>query len=293
MISMKGPNTWLSFYDVEKGKMEKNPVRKFQKVVSFNFVDSKNLVMSAMQNGQTDIYLYTIASTTTRKLTDDYYDDLYPAYISANGIHGIMFSSNREDDTLVSKRYESQVMNKQLDLFFYDLDANQNVLYRITATPYANETFPQNFNDSEFCFLSDANGVRNRHVGRFERVFDHNQKTYRFISKETDELDSVQVRTNVPLDSAIDRSTVTLQDSSYEKVYKIGGVTSNYTNYTFGIQSQSVVPEKSLTLDMFRTKGRQQFRKYDITSTAATDKVPNMEYMNGLLKLMPSPSQIA
>ena len=34
-----------------------------------------------------------------------------------------------------------------------------------------------------FCFLSDANGVRNRYTGHFEKVFDHNQKTYRFIIK--------------------------------------------------------------------------------------------------------------
>ncbi len=283
-ISEKGPFTWLSFYDIEKGKTEKNPVRKFQRVLSFNFVDSKNLVMSAMQNGQSDIYLYTIASTTTRKLTDDYFDDLYPAYVTADSMRGIMFSSNREDDTLMPKRYESQLMNKQLDLFFYDLDANQNALYRITNTPYANETFPQNFSDKEYCFLSDANGVRNRYTGHFERVFDHNQKTYRFVSKESDEPDSVQVRENIPLDSAIDRSVVTLTDSSFEKVYKISGISAPFTNYTYGILAQSIVPEKQLALDMFRIKGRLQFSKYDIGSTAAPGKAPNMEYMNQILR---------
>lgn len=283
-IIEKGGNTWLYFYDIEKGKLTKNPVRKFQRVLSFNFVDSKQLVMSALQNGQSDIYLYTIASTTTRKLTDDYYDDLYPAYIQADSMHGIMFSSNREDDTLVSKRYESQIMSKQLDLFFYDLDANSNALYRITNTPYANETYPQNFSDKEYCYLSDANGVGNRYTGHFERVFDHNQKTYRFVSKESDELDSVQVAVNVPLDSAIDRTVVTLQDSSFEKVYKIGGVTAPYTNYTHSILAQSIAPDKQLALDMFRVKSKFQFRKYDISSTAAPGKAPNMEYMNQLLR---------
>src|ERR1043165_31361 len=104
----KRSNTFIRFYDLEKKKFEKNPIRKFQKLVSFNFVDSKQLVMSAVQNGQTDIYLYTIASTTTRKLTDDFYDDLQPAYVTAKGIRGIMFASNREGDTVVPHRYESQ-----------------------------------------------------------------------------------------------------------------------------------------------------------------------------------------
>ena len=68
IIRDRGPKYCYYFYDLEKRKTEINPVRKFQKVVSFNFVDSKQLVMSAMQNGQTDIFLYTIASTTTRKI---------------------------------------------------------------------------------------------------------------------------------------------------------------------------------------------------------------------------------
>jgi Tol biopolymer transport system component len=123
-------------------------VRKFQKVVDFSFVDDKQLVLSGVQNGQSDIYLYTIASTTTRKITDDYYDDRHAAYIKSDSIRGIMFSSNREDETLTQQRYESQVMQKQFDIFFYDLDGNSNRLYRISSTPYANESYPQNLNDS-------------------------------------------------------------------------------------------------------------------------------------------------
>jgi hypothetical protein len=280
---------YLTLYDLETGKKQVNPVRKFQKVVSFEYTDSKQLVMSAMQNGQTDIYLYTIASTTTRKLTDDYFDDLYPAYITADSIRGIMFSSNREDDTLHQQRYESQVMNKQFDLFFYDLDANNNVLYRVTSTPLANETYPQNFNDKSFCFLSDANGVRNRHIGHFESVFDHNQKTYRFVVKESDEEDSVQVRLEVPLDSAIDRSAVILKDSSFERVFKTGGVTASYTNYTHGILAQSVVPGKNMALDLYRINGKVQLRKYDITSTASQGKALETEYMLQLQKRSNAP----
>ncbi len=61
IISDRGPNTQLTFYDMEKGKTTVNPVRKFQRVLGFSFVDSKQLVLSATQNGQSDIYLYTIS----------------------------------------------------------------------------------------------------------------------------------------------------------------------------------------------------------------------------------------
>lgn len=279
MIKERRAQIFLWMYDLETGKKTVAPIRKFQKVVSFSFVDSKQLVMSATQNGQSDIYLYTIASTTTRKLTDDYFDDLDPAYISADGIRGIMFSSDREDDTVKPQRYESQIMKKQLDLFFYDLDANQNVLYRITNTPYANESHPQNFSDKEFCFLSDANGLRNRYTGHFETTFDHYQKTYRFVNKETDEEDSVQVRQEVPLDSAIDRTTVVFQDSSVEKVYKVSGVNTSYTNYTHSILAQSIIPSKNLTLDFFKIGNKPQLRKYPVDLTAERGKAPVMDYM--------------
>ncbi len=278
-INDKRSDIFIRFYDIEKKKMEKNPIRKFQKVVSFSFMDSKQLVMSAVQNGQTDVYLYNIASTTTRKITDDYFDDLYPAYISADSIRGIMFASNRESDTLQPQRYESQVMNKQMDLFFYDLDANQNVLYRITSTPFANETSPQNLNDSMFCFLSDNNGVRNRYIGHFESVFDHNQKTIRFITKETGDLDSVQVPANVSAETMIDRSIEELKDTSFQKVYKVGGVTASYTNYTYNIREQTIVPQKNLALDMFRIGNKVQFRKYNTESTASPGRAPVMDYM--------------
>ncbi len=284
IISDKRSNIFIRFYDTETKKMEKNPVRKFQKIVSFSYVDSKQLVMSAIQNGQTDIYLYNIASTTTRKLTDDYFDDLYPAYIEADSVRGIMFASNREDDTLRPLRYESQsVNNRQLDLFFYDLNANQNFLYRVTSTPFSNESYPQNFSEKDFCFLSEENGVRNRHIGHFESVFDHNEKSIRFILKETGELDSIQATANVSAASMLDPASEQLKDTSSAKVYKLGGATAAYTNYTYNIREQTVVPQKNLALDVFKIKNKIQLRKYSLQSTATTSE-PVFDYMMQLQK---------
>ncbi|MCX6197911.1 MAG: hypothetical protein NTY88_01645 [Bacteroidetes bacterium] len=284
IISDKRSNIFIRFYDTETKKMEKNPVRKFQKVVSFSYVDSKQLVMSAIQNGQTDIYLYNVASTTTRKLTDDYFDDLYPAYIEADSVRGIMFASNREDDTLRPLRYESQrVNNRQLDLFFYDLNASQNFLYRVTSTPFADESFPQNFSEKEFCFLSEENGVRNRHIGHFETVFDHNEKNIRFVSKETGELDSVQVPANISATSMLDPANDQLKDTSIAKVYKLGGATAAYTNYTHNIREQTIISQKNLALDVFKIKNKIQLRKYNLQSTGTTSE-PVFDYMIQLQK---------
>jgi hypothetical protein len=278
VIKDKRSQIFLYLYDLETGKKEVNPIRKFQKVVSFGFAgDSKTLVLSAIQNGQTDVYLYTLASTTTRKITNDYFDDLYPAYIQADSMRGIMFSSNRDDEELAEWRYESQNIKTTLDLFFYDL--GKNSLHRVTNTPFADETYPQNFSDSSFCFLSEENGVRNRYIGHFETVFDHNNKKYRFIDNEYKELDSVVVRENVWLDSALDLSAVTLRDSSIIPVYKIAGVTAAFSNYTYNIREQSVVPEKNLALDVFQRRGKLQFYKYALKGNPDKGAGKSTEYI--------------
>ncbi|MFN8287027.1 MAG: hypothetical protein U0V74_09760 [Chitinophagales bacterium] len=288
-ISEKRAQIFLRLYDMETGKIEVNPVRKFQKVISFSFVDSKTLVMSAMQNGQTDIYLYTIASTTTRKITDDYYDDLNPSYISADSVRGIMFSSNRPDDTLRGGRYEGQTSMKNHDLFFYDLDANNNILYRITGTPNANETYPQNFSETDFSFLSDENGTRNRFIGHLESVFDHNQNTYHFINKETEEEDSVSIPENVTIDSVMDMQSITVKRVSKEKVYKLSGVTAPYTNNTYGIWEQSTAPGKKQALDLIHRNGKPQFLKYNLNEYTSAGNTPVTEYRNKLQAQLSEP----
>lgn len=274
-INDRRTQTFIRFYDMETKKIEVNPVRKFQKVISFSFVDSKQLVMSAVQNGQSDIYLYTIASTTTQKITDDYFDDLNPAYISADSVRGIMFSSNRPDDTLKAGRYESQSLLPTQDLFFYNL--NNGALYRVTSTPFANETYPQNFNDSMFCYLSDETGIRNRYVGHFESTFDHNETTYYYTDNESGDADSISVPTGILANSALDLSTVTVTGSSVRPVFKITGVTTSFTNYTRDIREQSTVPAKNLTLDYAFIDNKPRFYKYNLTTGAGN--APVTEYM--------------
>lgn len=279
IISDKRSEIFLRLYDIATGKMEVNPVRKFQKVISINFVDSKQLVLSAIQNGQTDIYIYTIASTTTRKITDDYFDDLYPAYIEADSLRGIMFSSNRSDDTLRPGRYESQTILKTHDLFFYDLNTNSNILARITNTPFANETYPQNFSSSEYSFLSEANGIRNRFVGYFDNVFDHKEKKFVFYNKEYNEMDSIMVREQVVFDSLYDNNTAELKRTEIVDVYKTGGVTRAYTNYTHNIREQSTQQGRENVLEMLHVNGRPAFYKHVISATAYNGLVPMTESM--------------
>ena len=159
----------------EKGKPRKEirRIEKFTKVTSFSYADAKTLAFSGVRNSQTDIFLYTIASQTVKQITNDFYDDFTPSVVMVDSIRGVVFASNRTDDTLRKEKYESQTFAKQTDLFFYDLDDESGTLYRITNTPNANESYPQQFNDKYFSYLSEANGIRNQYVSTLELSLIH------------------------------------------------------------------------------------------------------------------------
>lgn len=272
----------LTQYDMEKKKKETSRIEKFQKVFSFSYAgDSKKAVLSAMQKGQTDVFLYTIPSQTVRQITDDYYDDLQPVYVEVNGENGILFASNREDDTLRKAKYESQVFDKHTDLFFYNLDYGDNVLYRITKTPGANESNPQPFSAGYYSYLSEANGIRNHFIGKLETVFDHNQKTYRFLNKETEEEDSITLPESVVFDSVFEAGTVTVKSVTDEKVYRTQGKNAQISNFSSGVWEQSFAIAKNVQLLNFLKKGKSEFYSYplDTSITPSPQQYTTTEYI--------------
>ncbi|MEZ5146179.1 MAG: hypothetical protein R2759_03555 [Bacteroidales bacterium] len=78
----------------------------------------RQLVMSAVVRGQTDIFIYDIGSNSFKQITKDHFDDLNPRFI--NTPSGIIFSSNRVSDTLrFEMKYKQEKVQKRYDLFYY------------------------------------------------------------------------------------------------------------------------------------------------------------------------------
>ena len=256
----------------EKGKpwKEFHRVEKFSKVTSFSYADPKTLAFSAIRNGQSDIFLYTISSQTVKQITNDFYDDFTPAVVMVDSIRGVVFASNRSDDTLRKEKYESQTFDKQTDLYFYDLDDESNTLYRITNTPNANESYPQPFNDEYFSYLSESNGIRNQYLATLEQVFDHNQKTYQYHNKESNEDDSISLPEDVDYRQVLDTSIITVTGVTKDQVFRTQGKTHQLSNFSTNIVEQNLAPEKNLALDRVLKKGRYEFYKYEI-NTAKPD----------------------
>jgi WD40 repeat protein len=161
----KGTNR-IYFYDMETGKADWKEMFNIDKVVDFSFSqDGFNMVLSAVKDGQTDIYTFNNAANTYTKITDDLADDRYPRFI--NNSSEILFSSNRQNDTLGSD-YTKNFSKATYDLFVYDVKSKSPVLTRITQTPWNNETMPFQIKKHEFLCLSDANGIINRCFAKYD-----------------------------------------------------------------------------------------------------------------------------
>lgn len=171
----------LYTYTMDSHKLEGRRIVNFQKILSFSYSDDgTKFAMSATQDGQTDIYIFTAASNAFEQLTNDVYDDLTPRFIDHS--NRIIFSSNRPDDTL-RLGGDYMKMQKHHDIYEYNYATHSNVLRRITNTPNADETDPTDYTAGYVSYLSDASGVVNRYLASVDSTisFVDTSAHYRYV----------------------------------------------------------------------------------------------------------------
>lgn len=185
IIDFHPSGTILSIITERKGLLEFNQInlqtRKktkqsifgYQKILSMAYSpNGRDLVFSAIRRGQSDIFVFNIASASSRQLTKDFYDDLNPSYL--RGGTEIIFSSNRINDTLEE---EPKILKPGLppthDLFIYNLAAESKVLRRVTDTPNANEMQPMEYEPGFLTYIGDQNGIYNRYIARLDSSITH------------------------------------------------------------------------------------------------------------------------
>ena len=158
----------LFFYRLDLKKLERLNLLYFEKILDFDFSDDgAQMVLSAVKSGQTDLYVYDIASGTNVQLTNDPEDDLHPRFI--NESQQIVFSSNRSSDTLVPVQEVSKPKTVPYhDLFIYDYKSRSNVLKRLDEGKYWDKNYPAQAGQKEFLYLGDQNGIINRYAASFD-----------------------------------------------------------------------------------------------------------------------------
>jgi hypothetical protein len=167
--------TLLYFYSPDDKTMDKQQLFNIEKILDFSYSQNgKMLAVSGVNLGQSDIYVYNLASHTFEQITKDIYDDLNPRFI--NNSSELLFSSNRPNDSI--KYTNAEEMNSitaplenvsdRYDIFLYDYNKRKPVLRKVTDTPDVNELFPMQYSKRYLTYLSDQNGVFNRYIARLD-----------------------------------------------------------------------------------------------------------------------------
>lgn len=166
---------WL--YDLATKSKLPRELDQYSNIRSFDFSGNGRLaVLSADLGGQNDLFLISSRRDRTRRLTNDIYDDLDPAFIP--NTNSIIFSSNRTNDTtnLMQRGYKEVTRN--YNLFVHNLDTTENVVKRLTNT-LSNDYYPQALDENNFYYLSDQRGIvnlfrYNRETGIYSQVTNYN-----------------------------------------------------------------------------------------------------------------------
>ncbi|MEX2589430.1 MAG: hypothetical protein WD334_04435, partial [Chitinophagales bacterium] len=88
-----------------------------------------------------------------------------------DGKEGIIFRSNRLNDTLKTVDADTNRVGQSYDLYFYNTNDRKQILTRVTNDPYSIEKMPQQLDEKHFTYLSDKNGISNRYAAYFEDEF--------------------------------------------------------------------------------------------------------------------------
>ena len=168
---------WLYHYSLETKKYTKRQLFNLEKVLDFAYNHNGTmLAMSAVQKGNSDIFIYHLAANSYQRITKDVYDDFHPRFI--NKSKELVFSSNRSNDTIRFDTYRNKTqlsdsIKRNMDIFIYEYTKKKNVLKRITNTPNADEIFPMPYENQYISYIGDENGIQNRYIARFDSVISY------------------------------------------------------------------------------------------------------------------------
>ncbi|MBO9572511.1 MAG: hypothetical protein J7497_09935, partial [Chitinophagaceae bacterium] len=159
----------LFVYDmVARLKRVKQVITQFEQVQDMKFmIDPNLLLLSAVRNGQSDIFIYNISEDSFEQVTNDSYADLDASFVSFPSKSGIIFSSNRPNPNI--KGGDTGMPLNRFNIFLAD-NYNRSEFRQITQLTnmkYGDARYPAQYNVQHFTFIRDENGISNRYAGFF------------------------------------------------------------------------------------------------------------------------------
>ncbi len=243
----------IYFYRIEEKKTEERNLLYFDKVLSFSYSpDGSKLVLSAVKDGVTDIYIHTIASGSNDQITRDVADDLDASFLKDNPGE-IIFSSNRLSDTLINDGNPFEKVSPAFDLFTYNIEKRGNLLVRLSEGSYTSRYNAEGIARNRFLYIGDNNGIMNRYVSVFDSSVSYIDTTthYRYYIKSSP---ITNYDRNIENQSALNAS-----DTYGEVIFNKG----KFNLRKGSLSSSQAVPENEIALTVFRKEQNKLFHKSD------------------------------
>ena len=258
----------LMTYDLDskKSKVADFPPR-YERIFSIDFYDNRKMVMSALESGYSDIYVYDIRTKGARQITKDYHDDLDAAFVKIDGRQGIVFTSNRRDSLLRTQKLDTVLPITSFDIWYYDLETKGlKELVRITNTPLANEYKPVAIDERYFGFLTDESGIINRNIAYIDTVFAYNERVYLLKGSDKEIILHADSTLNIPAENI---------DSTFiRSIFKPKGFSYENSNYNRSIVEQHTAPRIGKVLQLVQQNGEYIFSMEDLDVNYKAIKTP-------------------
>jgi hypothetical protein len=166
IVHVQEGKQWLTTLEVGGRGRSRRPLDQVEQVLAIDVADhGGQMVMSAANRGQSDIYVYDFEADKLSRITNDLHDDLDPAFLKKTKGLSFVFSSNRENDTLDVKKRDANELDDRFNLFVYDAARSKTVLKRITNT-LSHDFAPKALDANSLVYASDQRGIT--HLYRYD-----------------------------------------------------------------------------------------------------------------------------
>jgi hypothetical protein len=247
---------YMFVYDlVARIKRDRQEIQGFEQIIDAGFMLNQNqLLLSAVKNGKTDIFIYNTQTQKAEQVTDDVYDDLDPTFVSFPNRSAIIFASNRptgnapDGDTVIPSR-------NNFNIFLVDIfnKSDFRQVTQLTKMKFGDARYPMQYNMTHFTFVSNENGIANRWAG--------------FFTTQSDGLDTLfyvgdEILRN-PTDQEIDSTLSAWQKSepdsvSYFRTYKDSTYSFPITNYQSSLLETRIAGDRGQVSEV-RKEGDMMF----------------------------------
>ncbi len=157
---------YLKEIDVVDGETKETTFpSNYQRLYEIDYIDGENYMVNASVDGYSDLFTFNVKARSTKRLTEDFYDDLDAKVIKYKNQKGILFSSNRDKLLVKEQKLDTILPLGTMDLFFYPFNEDKDKkLIRISNTPEVSERAAHKITSDHYTYLSYESGKNQRYI---------------------------------------------------------------------------------------------------------------------------------